>query len=134
MGELDEQIAGMQRVERQLSGGSPPNDSPPVFVTGDDGNDSNRPQLKLPTDNRELHHFARDIGQLVCHRSQEDQLFVLDTRARLFRRDMSPVIVNVEAKRLDSMSAELFRTWAAQFVACYREKKHGELRCGSSGQ
>jgi hypothetical protein len=69
-----------------------------------------RPQFKLPTDNRELHDFARELGDVAA----KTQL--------LFRRDRTPIIVNAKKKRLDPMSAEMFRTWISDFAACYREK------------
>ena len=69
-----------------------------------------RPQFKLPTDDRELHDFARELGEIAA----KTQL--------LFRRDRTPVIVNAKKKRLDPMSAEMFRTWISDFAACYREK------------
>src|SRR5947207_762914 len=74
-----------------------------------------RPKLKLPTDDRELHDFARDMGEIAAR------------TMRLFRRDRTPVVVNAEAKRLDVMNAETLRTWISPYVACFREKRVGDM-------
>src|ERR1700726_1139036 len=67
-----------------------------------------RPQFKLPADDRELHDFARELGGVA----KKTQL--------LFRRDRTPVIINAKKKRIDAMSSETFRTWISDYAACYR--------------
>lgn len=77
----------------------------------------NRPQLKLPTDDREYHDFAREAGEIIVAAFQATN----DPRKLLFRRAQVPVRVNPEQKRLDEMGGQTFRTWASDHFACYRE-------------
>ena len=100
----------------------------PFFIHCNDENGRKRPHYKLPADDRELREFARDIGRECCH--PKDGTLPDDARPRLFRRGMSPVFVNAETKRLEAMSAELFRTWAGQFVACYCLRYRGAYNEG----
>ena len=72
--------------------------------------DSQKPQLKLPADHRQCSAFAREVGEIIGK-----------TKA-LFRRDLTPVTVNAEKKRLDSMSSQSFITWAEKFIDFYKEK------------
>ncbi len=100
----------------------------PFFIHCNDENGRKRPHYKLPADDRELREFARDIGRECCH--PKDGTLPDDARPRLFWRGMSPVFVNAETKRLEAMSAELFRTWAGQFVACYCLRYRGAYNEG----
>jgi hypothetical protein len=78
--------------------------------------DDRRPQLKLPTDDREYHDFAREIGEIIVKTNL------------LFRRGERAVTVNEETKSLNVMTAQSFRTWVSEFVACYREKGENKVR------
>jgi hypothetical protein len=97
-----EQLAALEelaRAQKILDASQPSN-----------GTKQKREEIQLPADNRELHDFAREVGKIVCANG-------------LYRRDMTAVIINSETTRLDPMSAELFRTWVSDFVACFRFKK-----------
>lgn len=70
---------------------------------------SERQRIRLPGDNRELGHFAGEIGKIVKTR-------------HLFRRDRTPVMVNHEKERLDIMTAEMLRTWVEMHLVCFKVK------------
>jgi hypothetical protein len=85
------------------------------WITTEEPNNG-RPQLKLPADDREIHDFARELGEIAAKTKL------------LFRRGERAVTVNEETKSLTVMSSQAFRTWIADFAACYREKAAGETK------
>jgi hypothetical protein len=77
------------------------------------GNGS-KAQLKLPGDNREYSVFAREAGEILATKG-------------LFRRDLVPVTINDEKKRLDPMSGQHFRTWAERHIGFFKERTVQDL-------
>jgi hypothetical protein len=72
---------------------------------------SQRAQVKLPTDYRQHSVFAREVGAIIAKTNL------------LFRRDLMPVTLNAEIKRLDSMSGQNFRTWSERFIDFFKERR-----------
>lgn len=74
---------------------------------------SQRPKIRLPGDNRELMHFAAEIGDVLKEKD-------------FYRRDRLPVGINREKARLDAVSAQAFRTLAQRHLVFFKEKNVAE--------
>lgn len=70
---------------------------------------SQRPKIRLPGDNRELLHFAKEVADVLATRN-------------LFRRDRAPVVVNPEKARLDAMTPQMLRSWSQDHIVYFKEK------------
>jgi hypothetical protein len=75
------------------------------------GDSAKKPQIKLPADNRQVGRFARETGEII------------GKTLTLFRRDLMPVTINEEKKRLDKMTPPHFRAWAEDHVTFFKEKR-----------
>ncbi|MEQ1862878.1 MAG: hypothetical protein ABMA13_23400 [Chthoniobacteraceae bacterium] len=73
---------------------------------------SQRPKVRLPGDNRELLHFAQDVG---------DELAKHD----FYRRDRSPVGINREKARLDAITPQALRSMAQEHLVFFKAKEIG---------
>lgn len=73
---------------------------------------SQRPKIRLPGDNRELLHFAQDVG---------DELAKHD----FYRRDRMPVGINRENARLDMISPQALRSMAQEHIVFFKAKEIG---------
>jgi hypothetical protein len=71
---------------------------------------SKRVKIRLPGDNRELVHFAGEIGE---------ELKAKD----FYRRDRTPVGINWDKARLEPISAQAFRTLSQRHLVFFKEKK-----------
>jgi hypothetical protein len=69
-----------------------------------------RPLIRIPSDMRELLDFAKECGK------------ELSKEARLFRRDQVTVLINFEKRRLDSLSAQAFRSVAQRHIKFFKFK------------
>lgn len=74
---------------------------------------STRPKIRLIGDQRELIHFAQEVGEVLRSKN-------------LFRRDRTPVVVNHEKIRLDSMTPQALRSWAQRHIVFFKDKSMGE--------
>jgi hypothetical protein len=96
---IDESQAALEKLARESG-----------LIGKREDSGGSKPQLKLPTDNRQYSAFARELAEIIA------------PTKLLFRRDLLPVTINNEKRRFDPMSGQKFRTWAEQFIDFYRER------------
>lgn len=76
----------------------------------DDGENGQRPLIKIPLDDRELIDFCRECG------------VELGKHNRLFRRDRTVVAINKEKARLDAMTPRAMCSFAQRFIRFFKFK------------